>query len=51
MASSPLVLKTPDGKKQLHIIGIEKHTDVVENYRYSVDKPGSIPTGISSSNS
>jgi hypothetical protein len=33
------VLKPPDGKEQLHIIGIEQHTDVVENHRYSVDKP------------
>jgi hypothetical protein len=33
------VLKTPDGQKQLHIIGVEQHTDLVENHRYSVDKP------------
>jgi hypothetical protein len=24
---------------QLHIIGVEQHTDVVENHQYSVDKP------------
>jgi hypothetical protein len=28
---------SPDGKKQLHIIGVEQHTD--KNHRYSVDKP------------
>jgi hypothetical protein len=33
------VLKTPDGKEQIHIIGVDQHTDVVENHRYSVDKP------------
>jgi hypothetical protein len=33
------VFKTPDGEKQLHIIGVEQHTIEVENHRYSVDKP------------
>jgi hypothetical protein len=28
-----------DEKKQPHIIGVEQHTGVVENHRYSVDKP------------
>jgi hypothetical protein len=33
------VLKTRDGKNQLHIIGVEQHTDVVKNRRFSDDKP------------
>jgi hypothetical protein len=36
------VLKTFDGKKQLHIIGVEQHRDVGENHRYSVDKSNEI---------
>jgi hypothetical protein len=31
-------LKTLDGKKQLHIIGIEQYTNVIDNLQYSVDK-------------
>jgi hypothetical protein len=31
------VLKTPDAKKQVHIIGVEQHTDIVENHIYSVE--------------
>jgi hypothetical protein len=26
-------------EKQLHIIGVEQYTDVVENHQYSVEKP------------
>jgi hypothetical protein len=33
------VLKTLDGKKQLHIIGVEQYMNVIENLRYSVEKP------------
>jgi hypothetical protein len=58
-------LKTPDGKKQLHIIGVEQQTNVVENHRYICwqtqwsemtplshkHRAGSIPTDISSSKS
>jgi hypothetical protein len=40
-------LKTPDGQKQLHIIGVEQQTDVVENHRYSADKPNETQSLIS----
>jgi hypothetical protein len=33
------VWKTPYGKKQLHIVSVEQHTDEVENHRYAVEKP------------
>jgi hypothetical protein len=33
------VLESIDRKKELHVIGVEEYTYVIENLRYSVDKP------------
>jgi hypothetical protein len=33
------VLESTDRKKELHVIGVEEYTYVIENLRYSVDKP------------
>jgi hypothetical protein len=35
--------ETLDGKKQLHIIGVEQYMNVIENLRYSVEKPDETP--------
>jgi hypothetical protein len=33
------VLESTDRKKELHVVGVKEYTDVIENLRYSVDKP------------
>jgi hypothetical protein len=38
VCSDPTEFLYSPEKKQIHIIGVEQHTDIVENQRYSVDK-------------
>jgi hypothetical protein len=32
-------MESTDRKKELHVIGVEEYTYVIENLRYSFDKP------------